>query len=209
MALKSLDPRITRLQIAEGQEPPVDKEALDQFVTFQAFIQPKEGKPYEHAGIVHAPNIEMAFLFSKEQYSRRNPCIAMFIIRTTDIMVTPFTEGDVNIYDLVDSDAAENTAGVGEKFQIFHLRKRGKQHVHVGAVEAGSFEEAMVRAKKEYNEGKVLNVWLAKDSDILFIDEGYRDIWDTLPQKEYRNAIAYRSTDKIKKYKEQHNPTRA
>ena len=38
---------------------------LDQFETYQTFVQVKENKPFEHAGIVHAPNEEMAFLLPK------------------------------------------------------------------------------------------------------------------------------------------------
>lgn len=41
------------------------KNKLDQFETYEVFVQTKEDKPFEHVGIVHAPNEEMAFCLQK------------------------------------------------------------------------------------------------------------------------------------------------
>ena len=74
MALKSLDPRVNRLDIPENwNESITSKDSLDQFETYEAFVQVKEGKALEHVGPVHAPNEDMAFLFAKGTvYKKRN-----------------------------------------------------------------------------------------------------------------------------------------
>jgi len=75
--LKSLDPRIDRLHIdQEGALKP--KAELDQLETFEIFLQLKEGRPFSHVGNVHAANEEIAFLFAKEQFSRRLTCTGIW-----------------------------------------------------------------------------------------------------------------------------------
>jgi len=89
-------------------------------------------------------------------------------------------------------------------FEIFHLMKRGKQHKHAGTVMAKDYEDAIAQAKVDLDQSKpVYNIWVVKSIDILATDEEDRDIWDTLPEKKYRDAIDYKAADKIKAYKEQ------
>ncbi|GAB3819414.1 hypothetical protein GCM10028895_17820 [Pontibacter rugosus] len=43
MTLKSLDPRVTRLNLPEGEVPPMEEKLeLDQFETYEAFHQKKK-----------------------------------------------------------------------------------------------------------------------------------------------------------------------
>ena len=68
--IKSLDPRVNRAQIELNNEiKPLNE--LDQWETYEVFHQKKRGDQHMHVGIVHAPNAEMALLFGKEQYGRR------------------------------------------------------------------------------------------------------------------------------------------
>lgn len=201
--LTSLDPRVNRLNIPEEFDQPfISPVNLDQFETYQSFVQVKEGKPFEHAGIVHAPNEEMALLFAKEQYSRRGMiCQALGVIKTENIKASPFTENAQNVYDLFEGTFSGNEA---ESFELFHLMKRGKQHKHANSVMAKDYNDAILAAKSEFMEGKpVLNIWIVKTADILATDEEDKDIWDTLHEKKYRDAIDYKAADKIKAYKEQ------
>ncbi|HEY0769431.1 MAG TPA: hypothetical protein VGD31_03795, partial [Sphingobacteriaceae bacterium] len=64
MSGNSLDPRVNRLPKigVPGEISP--KAPLDQFGTFEVFVQPKEGKPFQHEGPVHAPNLEMAYVLA-------------------------------------------------------------------------------------------------------------------------------------------------
>jgi len=198
--MKSLDPRVTRLNIDENAalQP---KAPLDQFGTYEVFVQLKEGKPYRHEGIVHAPNRDMAFIFAKEQFSRRMMCSGLFVVETRNVFVTDFTEGDQNIYELLPDNAPNE--GEMEEYEFFHLMKRGKQHEHIGSIEAKNPQQALVMAKPEFIDGKpIYNVWVIKTKDILFSSEEDKIIWNTLPEKKFRDAIAYKAADKVKAFKE-------
>lgn len=199
--LKSLDPRVNRLAIPDDFEAPMAaKEHLDQFETYQAFIQTKEGKPFEHAGTVHAPNEEMAFLFAKEQFSRRGTfCHALCVVKTELILVSEFTDNGQDVYDTFKGSYSGDTS---VSFEVFHLLKRGKQHKYIGSVEAKDPEDALLASKETYPRDKpVFNVWIAKSEDILMSDEEDSDIWNTLKEKKYRDAIDYKAADKIKAFK--------
>lgn len=202
MVLKSLDPRVSRLGIPDSQEAMAPKEILDQFETYEAFVQVKDNKPFEHVGPVHAPNEEMAFLFAKEQYSRRGMfCNALCVVKTENIKASDFTDNSIDIYDTL----TQEPSGVErESFEVFHLMKRGKQHKYAGNVVARDYEDAMAAAKKLYQSAKpVFNLWIVKSEDILASDEEDRDIWETLKEKKYRDAIDYKAQDRIKAFKEE------
>ncbi|HET8859118.1 phenylacetic acid degradation b [Marivirga sp.] len=208
--LNSLDPRINRLHIpAEFGTTFPSKDSKDQFVTFEVFVQPKENKPYQHEGIVHAPTIDMAFLFAKEQFSRRGmSCTGVWVVKTDNIKVSPITENGEDIYDFIHKEILDDAEkGKDEKYEIFHLRKRGKQHAHVGNLDATCYEDSLLKAKSNFREEKpILNIWVAKTEDLLKIEgEDFKDIWDTLPDKKYRDAMDYKATDKIKKFKAEQN----
>lgn len=202
MILQSLDPRVTRLSIEElPNGPEVTKDSLDQFETYQCFIQVKEGKPFEHVGPVHAPNEEMAFLFAKEQYSRRGMfCNSLCVIKTENIKVSEYTDNGEDVYNLITNLPSGSQI---ESFEVFHLMKRGKQHKYEGNVLAKDFSDALAVAKREFQgEKPVFNIWIVKSEHILASEEDDKDIWDTLKEKQYREAIDYKAADKIKAFKE-------
>lgn len=197
--LKSLDPRVNRLDIEADSGAYTSKEILDQFQTYQVFVQIKEGKPYEHAGIVHAPDVDFALIFAKEQFSRRPHCNGLWVVKTQDVKATPFVENDENIYDLVEPEFEEIPNK--EHYEIFHLKKRGKQHVHQGSVLAGNYDEAIIKAKEAFYSAPVLNVWVIKEADILQIKQDDKDIWSTLTEKWHRDVVSFKAMDKVKKFK--------
>jgi len=199
--MKSLDPRVSRLPIPESWGELKAKQELDQLETFEVFHQSKAGKAYEHVGIVHAHNEEMAFIFAKEQFSRRGTtCSGIWTAGTSKVMVTPYSENGQNIYDLFEGQYSGE--GKAEAFEIFHLKKRGKQHIHAGTVMAATYDDALALAQKELNDGKaVFNIWILKKSDIFHTEDDQTDIWDTLHEKTYRDAIEYKGQDKINKFK--------
>jgi ring-1,2-phenylacetyl-CoA epoxidase subunit PaaB len=198
--VKSLDPRVNRLpQIGEpGKINP--KAPLDQFGTFEVFVQPKEGKPFQHEGAVHAPELELAYVLAKETFTRRFLCTSLFVADTRKVFVSPMTEADTNVYEQI---GESTTSGLKSSFEIFHLVKRGKQHVHVGTVNAASPEEAMWEAKQKLKGDKVVyNVWAIKSSDIRFTSDEDKDLWLTLPDKKFRDAADYKGGDKLKQFLE-------
>lgn len=197
--MKSLDPRVKRLpEIGTGKQPnPVD--IHDQFETFEVFVQPKQGKPFQHEGAIHAPNLEMAYIFAKENFTRRFTCTSLFVVETRNVYVSAMTEGMENIYDVL----TQKTFPQGENipYEIFHLMKRGKQHVHVGCVEAASPDEAMAAARKQFDKGAVVfNIWAVPKKDIRYTSSDEADLWLTLPEKKFRDATDYKGGQKLKEF---------
>ncbi|RAU81645.1 phenylacetic acid degradation b [Pontibacter arcticus] len=205
--LKSLDPRVTRLNLPDGEVPNMEpKQELDQFETYEAFHQKKDGAAFTYVGPVHAPNEDVAFLFAKEQYSRRFACVGLWIARTENIMVTPYVGDTESVYDMIAIEEPAERSAEPEKYEIFHLKKRGKAHTHVGRVSATSYQEALQEAKQQFGEKPpVVNVWVVKSKHILQSAEEDKDMWFTIPEKKYREATAYKVMDKITKYKAENN----
>ncbi|HEY0654271.1 MAG TPA: phenylacetic acid degradation b [Chryseosolibacter sp.] len=201
MSGNSLDPRVNRLPKigVPGEISP--KAPLDQFGTFEVFVQPKEGKPFQHEGPVHAPNLEMAYVLAKETFTRRFVCSSLYVVDTRHVYVSPMTENTTNAYDVI----AEIPQQRGPKvpFEVYHLMKRGKQHVHAGTVSAATPQEAMFEAKKQLRGDKLIyNVWVIRTSDIRFTTADEKDLWITLPEKKFRDASDYKGGDKLKEFLE-------
>lgn len=201
MSGKSLDPRVNRLPAA-GDGVIAPKVPLDQFGSFEVFVQAKEGKPFQHEGIVHAPNLEMAFVLAKETFTRRFTCFEIYVVDTREVFVSPTTEASQNACDLI-PDAT--SSGTKEAYEIYHLLKRGKQHVHAGTVTAGSPEEAMSEAKKTLNSRQVFNIWAVRSAAIRRTKSEEAILWQTLPDKKFRDASDYKGGDKLKEFLERQN----
>lgn len=195
--MKSLDPRVTRLpQVGEVKA----KKPLDQFGTFEVFVQPKEGKPFQHEGSVHSPNLEMAYILAKETFTRRFTCTSVYVVDTRDVFVSPTTEGSQSAYELIQVNP---TSTPKRTFEIYQLAKRGKQHLNAGCVEASSPEEAMLIAKDLFGAGKIVyNVWAIEKNKIRYTTEEEKDLWTTLPEKKFRDASDYKGGDKLKEFLE-------
>jgi ring-1,2-phenylacetyl-CoA epoxidase subunit PaaB len=198
---------MNRLGLPDAPTSAVAKEALDQFGTYEVFHQKKEGAPYVYVGPVHAPEADVAFLFAKEQYSRRFACTGLWVVPTAAITVTAYVGDQESAYDtlplLTNREATATADAAGEAdYDIFHLKKRGKAHQHVGQVRASSAAEALQVAKAKFGEQRpVVNVWAASAADFLRSDTEDRDLWATTPEKKYRDAIAYKVQDRIEKFK--------
>lgn len=201
MTVNSLDPRVNRLPAIGMPGQIMPKAPLDQFGTFEVFVQPKAGKSFQHEGIVHAPNLEMAYVLAKEAFTRRFLCNSLYVADTRNVYVSPFTEGNTDAYDMI----PEVPLQPGEKatFEIYHLAKRGKQHIHAGSVLASTPEEAMHLSRTGIKRDKtVYNVWAIRTSDIRFTTPEDGDLWLTLPEKKFRDASDYKGGDKLKEFLE-------
>lgn len=202
--MNSLDPRVNRLPLVGTPGEVSPKAPLDQLGTFEVFVQPKEGKPFQHEGIVHAPDVEMAFVLAKEAFTRRFMCVSLYVCDTRNVYVSPLTDGTSNAYDLIRDSV--NSGSEKTSFEIYHLPRRGKQHVHAGTVQAGSPEEAVAEAKQKFKSDKtVYNVWAIRTSDIRFTSAEEKDLWLTLPEKKFRDASDYKGGDKLKEFLERNN----
>ncbi|MBL7847201.1 MAG: phenylacetic acid degradation b [Cyclobacteriaceae bacterium] len=200
--MKSLDPRVNRLPVPGTPGTIVPKVPLDQFGSFEVFVQAKEGKPFQHEGIVHAPNLELAFVLAKEAFTRRFTCHSLYVTETRDVFVSPTTEAEQNAYDLIEE---ATSPAAKEPYEIYHLPRRGKQHIHAGTVTAGSPEEAMWLAKQSLNTKAVFNVWAVRSAAIRRTTPEEAILWQTLPDKKFRDASDYKGGDKLKEFLERRN----
>lgn len=198
--MKSLDPRVNRLPpLPEGVT--TAKPALDQLCTFEVFVQPRGGKPFQHEGALHASDLEMAFVLAKETFTRRFTCSALWVVETSRVFFSPTTEGSQSAYGIIPVTDAGNAPA--ESFEIFHLPKRGKQHVHCCSVEATTPDAAMTLAGRTMAAGAVFyNIWAIRSADIRRTYENEMDLWSTLPDKRFRDASAYKGGDKLKEFLE-------
>jgi ring-1,2-phenylacetyl-CoA epoxidase subunit PaaB len=194
--IEILDPRLKRLNLQTGEV--AAKSKLDQLPTYEVFVQAKEPRPFKHEGGVHATSAEMALVFAKEQYTRRGTASGIWIVATKDIIVTAFTDNNNDIYDQFDGQED----GQGDEYSFFHMIKRGTQHSFAGVVHGTSPENALAVAKLTLARKKpVLNVWLMMTSDIYKTSVEDKAMWETTPEKLFREAIDYKTGDKLKAYK--------
>jgi ring-1,2-phenylacetyl-CoA epoxidase subunit PaaB len=91
-----------------------------------------------------------------------------------------------------------------ETYEVFHQKKRGDQHIHVGIVHAPNPEMAFLFGKEQYGRrGISVNMWVVKTSNVFASDYDDSDIFDTVPEKQYREAGGYKVMSKINKYKKE------
>ncbi|MFA9213839.1 MAG: hypothetical protein ACEQSR_08330 [Candidatus Methylacidiphilales bacterium] len=91
-----------------------------------------------------------------------------------------------------------------ETYEVFHQKKRGDQHVHVGIVHAPNAEMALLFGKVQFGRrGLSVNIWVVKTSNVFASDYDDADIFETVPEKQYREAGGYKVMDKINKYKKE------
>ena len=187
--IKSLDPRVGRLpQTDNPTKPP-----MDQFGTFEVFVQPAPGKPFRHEGPVHAPGLEMAYVLAKEAFTRRFTCSSLFVADTHDVHVFAPDEQTLPADDASDKVMTPST------FEIFHLIKRGKQSVQSGAIDAASPQQALAFAQQQCTTMPYA-FWAIDRRAIRFTASEEHDFWQTLPDKKFRDAAAYKGGEKLQRF---------
>lgn len=92
-----------------------------------------------------------------------------------------------------------------ETFEVFHQKKRGEQHVHVGIVHAPDYETALMFAKESFGRRRhTANLWVVKSKDVFASSYDDSDIFESAPEKSYREASDYYCLDRIRKYQKEH-----
>jgi ring-1,2-phenylacetyl-CoA epoxidase subunit PaaB len=106
-------------------------------------------------------------------------------------------EADIEIKPLEELDQWET-------YEVFHQKKRGDQHMHVGIVHAPNAEMALLFGKDQYGRrGITANIWVVKTSNVFCTEYEDQDIFETTPEKQYREAGGYKVMEKINKYKKE------
>ena len=91
-----------------------------------------------------------------------------------------------------------------ETYEVFHQKKRGDQHVHVGIVHAPTPEIALIFAKEQFGRRRTTsNIWVVKSRDVHASEYEDADIFETTPLKTYREASDYYVMDKIRKFQKE------
>jgi ring-1,2-phenylacetyl-CoA epoxidase subunit PaaB len=89
-------------------------------------------------------------------------------------------------------------------YEVFHQKKRGEQHVHVGVVHAPDSEMALVLAKEQFGRRlHTSSIWVVKTSDVYSLGYENEDMFETSPEKLYREAGGYKLRDKINLFKKE------
>ncbi len=91
--MHSLDPRVNRLELSKFEQQNANLiQPLEHFQTYEVFTQKVRGAQHVHVGIVHAPSSEMALLFAKEQYARREQCVNIWVVKSVDVQATSYED---------------------------------------------------------------------------------------------------------------------
>ncbi|KXK42734.1 MAG: 1,2-phenylacetyl-CoA epoxidase, subunit B [Chlorobi bacterium OLB5] len=93
--MKSIDPRINRLELPANDDGKKILEELEQWETYEVFHQKKRGEQHVHCGIVHAATPEMALILAKEQYARRRQTSNLWVVKTKDVTATAYDDIDI------------------------------------------------------------------------------------------------------------------
>lgn len=89
-----------------------------------------------------------------------------------------------------------------QTYEVFHQAKTGGHHMHVGCVHAPNPEMAIVLAKETYGRrGQTNNMWVVDTGSILTMRAEDSDVFETTPEKQYRDVGAYMVRNKVEAYK--------
>lgn len=122
---KSLDPRVARLNIQRNEEgaPPIGKHEYGE--SFEVFVQSRRGKQHVHAGTVHASDPGMALIFAKEQFGRRQHCVNMWVVATSEIFAFQYADSDM--FETVPEKLHREPGGYKVRDKIEAYRKKISQ----------------------------------------------------------------------------------
>src|SRR5699024_348342 len=59
-----------------------------QWPLWEVFTQPRDGKPHQHAGSLHAPDAEVALQNARDVYARRKEAVNIWIVHIDTIVAS-------------------------------------------------------------------------------------------------------------------------
>lgn len=90
-----------------------------------------------------------------------------------------------------------------QTYEVFHQKKRGQQHQHVGIVHAPNPDMALLYAKEQYSRrGVTANLWVVPSNCVFATEYSDDDIFELTPEKFHRDPATYKVMDRIKAFKE-------
>lgn len=95
-------------------------------------------------------------------------------------------------------------------YEVFHQQKSGGRHVHVGSLHAPTKELALLMAKEQYaRRGQTLNLWVVNTRDVVTMPSEDSEIFETTPEKKYRDVSAYMVRNKVEEFKKEQQGTKS
>jgi ring-1,2-phenylacetyl-CoA epoxidase subunit PaaB len=137
-------------------------------------------------------------LYAKEQYSRRGGnCYGLLSVASDKIWATPVIDDGESVFDDFPTHLPEYL--INKTVVVFGLKKRGKQHILLGRIKdlTESDLEAQLSTLKI---SPCVNIWIVPEDETATLEAGEEGIWNTLPEKQYREAVFYKSAEKIKTF---------
>jgi len=92
--MKSLDPRINRLDITDAASEKVLTKH-EHWQTYEVFVQKRRGAQHQHEGSLHAATDDMALMLAKEQYGRRNAIFNIWVVKSSHIIALDTSDADM------------------------------------------------------------------------------------------------------------------
>jgi ring-1,2-phenylacetyl-CoA epoxidase subunit PaaB len=121
-----IDPRVKRLDLEKSLSFGHLNDS-EEWGTYEVFHQKKRGEQHVHAGVVHAPDPEMALVFAKEQYGRRLKCSNIWVVKTSDIFSLGYENEDM--FDTTSEKSYREAGGYKLRDKINQFKKDQKlQH---------------------------------------------------------------------------------
>ena len=62
---------------------------------YEVFHQQARGEPHIYVGTIHATDPEMALLLAKEQYTRRQACVNLWVVPADAITASKYEDDDI------------------------------------------------------------------------------------------------------------------
>jgi ring-1,2-phenylacetyl-CoA epoxidase subunit PaaB len=91
---------------------------------FAVFRQDTKNDAHVHVGDVHAPDAEMALVLAKEQFTRRDPCVNLWVIPYAAIAATSYE--DVDLFEHVTDKSYRFGGSYREQQRVTRPRRKDK-----------------------------------------------------------------------------------
>jgi len=161
----------------------------NQWPRYEVFIQERANRPHQNAGSVHAPDAEMALQNARDIFVRRPQCLSLWVVPAEAILARSRQE-------LTDDLPAETAGDESKTYYVF--RKTSQRNTmtyvaHSGQVEAASPEQALARARRQFDDGPTYIWWICPEQAITrSAEDDLASMFAPAADKAYRMPQDYR-----------------
>ena len=154
-----------------------------QWPRYEVFVQERVGRPYQHAGSVHAPDPEMALLNARDVFVRRPECAGLWVAPAMAVHGGTAEE----LPALLASPASEEEGPDIEYLVFAKLEERGTL-THVGEVRAAGPEAALAAAQAAAGTRPPLALWVIPNERVeRTLPEEAASMFDPSRHKPFRD----------------------